>query len=131
MNERRSGMMGLLLFGWACTSAAADPAPPDFEFFEKKIRPVLAEHCYKCHSAEAKKPKAGLLVDSRAALIKGGDSGPALAPGQPEKSRLIEAVGYKNVELQMPPRGRLPDHVIADLTAWVKMGAPWPKEAAV
>ena len=74
-----------------------------------------------------KPAKGGLRLDSRAALLKGGDSGPALVPGQPDKSRLIEAIAYKNVDLQMPPRGKLPDAAIADLTAWVKMGAPWPR----
>jgi hypothetical protein len=105
---------------------AADPAPERDEFFEKRIRPVLADHCFKCHSARAKKVKGGLLLDSREGLRKGGDTGPALVPGRPEKSRLIEAVGYHNVDLQMPPNGKLPAAVIADLAAWVKMGAPWP-----
>jgi hypothetical protein len=96
------------------------------EFFEKKIRPVLVEHCSKCHTGQ--KVKGGLRVDSRAALLKGGDNGPALAPGDPAKSRLLVAVSYKDVDLQMPPKAKLPDTVIADLTAWVKMGAPWPAE---
>src|SRR5579872_2511862 len=74
------------------------------EFFENKVRPVLAQHCYGCHSARAKKLRGGLRVDSRAALLKGGDSGPALVPGRPEQSRLVEAVAYTNVELQMPPK---------------------------
>jgi hypothetical protein len=100
------------------------------DFFETNVRPVLAEHCYRCHSAQAKKLRGGLRVDSREALLAGGDSGPALVPGQPEKSRLIEAITYKNVELQMPPRGKLPDSALADLTAWVRMGAPWPKQPA-
>ena len=100
------------------------------EFFENKVRPLLTQHCYRCHSRQAKKLRGGLRVDSREALLAGGDSGPALVPGQPEKSRLIEAVGYKNVELQMPPRGKLNETAIADLTAWVKLGAPWPKQAS-
>jgi hypothetical protein len=109
---------------------AANPAPGEVEFFEKKVRPVLVEHCYKCHSTEAKKPKGGLLLDSREALLKGGDSGPAVIPGQPDKSRILEAVRYQNVDLRMPPRGKLPDAVIADLTRWVQTGAPWPHEIA-
>ena len=76
----------------------------------------------------AKKVKGKLLLDSRAGLLKGGEGGAVVVPGQPEKSRLIEAIGYKNVDLQMPPRAKLPDAVIADFTAWVKMGAPWGKE---
>jgi hypothetical protein len=100
------------------------------DFFENKVRPVLARHCYSCHSGQAKKLRGGLRVDSREALLAGGDSGPALVPGQPDKSRLIEAIAFTNVELQMPPRGKLSDAVRADLTAWVKMGAPWPKSAS-
>ena len=106
----------LLLVALLSASApAADPTPEQAEFFEKKVRPVLVEHCYKCHSAEAKKPKGGLRVDGRARLLKGGDSGPAVVPGDPEKSRLIEAVRYANPDLQMPPKGKLPDAAIADL----------------
>jgi hypothetical protein len=101
------------------------------EFFEKKVRPILTQHCYRCHSGQAKKLRGGLRLDSREAMLKGGDSGPSLVAGQPDKSKLIEAVGYKNVELQMPPRDKLPETAIADLTAWVKMGAPWPKEQTV
>ena len=76
---------------------------------------MLAEHCYRCHSAKAEKVKAGLLVDSREGLLKGGDSGPVLVPGQPEQSRLIEAVRYASPDLQMPPRRRLSDEQVADL----------------
>jgi cytochrome c553 len=119
----------LLLMAVSVPVRAAD-AVEGIEFFEKRVRPVLAAHCYKCHSAEAKKVKGGLRLDSRAALLTGGDSGSALVPGKPAESRLVEAVGYKNVELQMPPKGKLPDAVIADLAAWVKMGAPWPGEAS-
>jgi hypothetical protein len=109
--------------------AAAEFAPADLEFFEKKIRPVLAEHCYKCHSAKSKKLKGGLRLDHRAGVLKGGDSGAAIVSGKPEQSRLIEAIGYDNVDLEMPPRGKLTATQIADLTEWVKHGAPWPKEA--
>ncbi len=109
---------------------AAEFAAADLEFFEKKIRPVLAEHCFKCHSADAKKLKGGLLLDHRAGVLKGGDSGPSIVSGKPADSLLIEAIGYDNVDLEMPPRGRLSDQQIADLTEWVKRGAPWPKEAA-
>ncbi len=100
------------------------------EFFEKKIRPVLVEHCFSCHSAKAEKLKGNLLLDSRAGLLKGGALGPAVVPGQPEKSRLIRAIRYKDVALQMPKRGKLPDAVIADLTTWVEQGAPWPGDTA-
>jgi hypothetical protein len=119
----------LLLSSAVSPLRAAEPAA-DAEFFEKRVRPVLAEHCYKCHSAQAKKLKGGLLLDSRDGLLKGGEGGPVLVPGRPEKSRLVEAIGYKNPDLQMPPRSKLPDAAIADLTAWVRMGAPWPATVA-
>jgi hypothetical protein len=114
----------------AALRARADQIEPgQLEFFEKKIRPILVEHCYCCHSARAKKLKGELRLDSRAAMLKGGESGPVLVPGRPDKSRLIEAVRYKNVELQMPPAGKLPEAVIADLAAWIKMGAPWATDS--
>jgi hypothetical protein len=110
-------------------SAAAEPRlSRSDEFFESRIRPALVEHCLKCHGSDPQKVKGGLRVDSRAALLRGGDSGPALVPGDPVKSRLIEALTYKNVDLQMPPKGRLPDMIVADLTSWVKQGAPWPDD---
>jgi mono/diheme cytochrome c family protein len=96
------------------------------QFFETKVRPVLAEHCFACHSGQAKKLKANLLLDTPAGLLKGGDTGPSVVPGHPEQSRLIDAINYRNVDLQMPPKRKLTEQQIADLTAWVKMGAPWP-----
>src|SRR5204863_8500034 len=104
------------------------PDPAQLEFFEKKVRPLLAENCYQCHGPD--KQKGGLRLDSRTALLAGGDSGPALIPGELDKSRLVEAVRYGNDDLRMPPKGKLADDQIEVLTAWVKMGAPWP-EAAV
>jgi hypothetical protein len=100
------------------------------EFFEQKIRPVLVQHCYACHSVAAKKSKGGLQIDTRAALRKGGENGPAIVPGDPDKSLLIKAVRYDGQE--MPPRekGKLPANVIADLERWVRMGAPDPRESA-
>ena len=115
----------------AISFAAANPAldGPGIEFFEKHIRPVLVESCYKCHSAETEKgAKGGLLLDTREALLKGGDNGPAIVPGQPDKSLLIKAVRYLDEDLQMPPKGKkLPGNQIEDLIAWVKMGAPDPR----
>ncbi len=121
-------ILSLVLAFLASTSPLC--AAGDSDFFENKVRPVLAQHCYRCHSGQAKKLRGGLRLDSREAMLSGGDSGPALAPGQPEKSRLIEAVTYKNADLQMPPRGKLPEAAIADLTTWVKKGAPWPKQSS-
>jgi hypothetical protein len=105
---------------------AAEPSAEEAEFFEKKVRPLLANHCYECHSANAEKLKAGLYLDGRDAMLAGTEKGPVLVPGGPAKSRIIEAINYRNADLQMPPKGKLPDAAIADLTAWVKMGAPWP-----
>jgi hypothetical protein len=101
---------------------AAGPTVEQAEFFEKKVRPVLAEHCYECHSASAPKIKAGLRLDARSAAMIAG----VIVPGEPAKSKLVEALNYTNIDRQMPPKGKLPAAVIADLTAWVKMGAPWP-----
>jgi len=107
---------------------AADFTPADHDFFEKKIRPALVQHCYSCHSAKSEKIKGKLRVDGRAVLQNGGETGPALVPGNPEKSLLIEAIVYKNQDLQMPPESKLPDSVIQDMIAWVKKGAYWPDE---
>ncbi len=98
-------------------------------FFETKIRPVLAEKCYECHSAEAGKSKGGLLLDNREAVQSGGDSGPALESGHPEKSLLLKAIAYENPDLEMPPKERLPAHVVEDFRKWIAMGAPDPREA--
>jgi hypothetical protein len=111
-----------LLLLLAAPLRAAGPTVEQAEFFEKKIRPVLAEHCYECHSVSAPKIKAGLRLDSRTATFKAG----VIVPGEPAKSKLVEALNYTNIDRQMPPKGKLPAAVIADLTAWVKMGAPWP-----
>src|SRR5262245_20484554 len=83
----------------------------EIEFFETKIRPVLVEHCYRCHSAQAKKVKGGLLLDTRDAIRKGGDRGPAVVPGQPDKSLVLEALRHKG--LKMPPDAKLPAAVAA------------------
>lgn len=100
----------------------------DLTFFENKIRPLLADQCYSCHSVKAEKTKGGLHVDSLEALLKGGDSGPALVPGDAEKTLLIKAVRYTDENLQMPPKGKkLSERQIADLMQWVKAGAPWPE----
>src|SRR5437762_10192505 len=106
-----------------CRADRAEPQTMDFDFFEKKIRTVLVERCYKCHSASAEKVKGGLLLDSREGMLKGGESGkPAIVPGVPERSRLIEAICFTNDDLQMPPKkagGKLADSEIADFIAWV------------
>jgi len=127
----RGGLRCVGIWALGCLGAlAAPPTPEQIEFFENEIRPIFANHCYKCHSQQAEKVKAGLLLDTREGVLKGGDSGPAIVPGDPEKSRLIKAVRYTDSDLQMPPKGKkLSDAMIADLTAWVKMGAPDPRVA--
>jgi hypothetical protein len=115
----------LCLLALAATASADDAG---IDFFEKKIRPVLAEHCYQCHSTQAKKLRGGLALDSRDGVRKGGDSGPALVPGRPEQSLLLKAVSYADEELKMPPNGKLPAAVVADLRRWVEMGAPDPRD---
>jgi mono/diheme cytochrome c family protein len=114
---------------FACVSAAlaATSAPDSPDFFEARIRPVLANNCFACHAASA---LGGLRVDSREGMLKGGKSGTAMIPGDPEKSLLIQAVRQTNPKLKMPMGGKLKDQEIADLDAWVKAGANWPATAA-
>jgi hypothetical protein len=112
---------------------AEPPDPKAVEFFERKVRPALAEHCYKCHSADAEKAnklRGGLLLDSRDGLRAGGDSGAAVIPGKPGESLLIKALKGDDAT-QMPPKGKLPDAVIADFEKWVAMGAPDPRATTV
>jgi hypothetical protein len=107
-------------------SAAGDTAT---DFFERKIRPVLSENCFSCHSAEAKTLKANLLLDSLEGLLKGGDTGPAIVPGHPEKSLIIAAIRYEEPETAMPPRksgNKLSAPQIQDFENWIKGGALWP-----
>ena len=103
-----------------------EPTPHQAEFFEKKIRPLLENNCFSCHSHKTGKSKGHLVVDSLGALLKGGDSGPALVPGQPEKSLLLKAISYHDEDLQMPPKGKMENDKIALFQEWIKIGAPWP-----
>ncbi len=110
----------------AAPARAAGPDPKDVEFFETKIRPVLVEQCYRCHSAEAKKIKGGLFLDSAAGVLKGGDTGPALVPGKPDESLLFQTLTYQH-DVKMPPKGQLPAPVIADFRHWIEKGAVDPR----
>ncbi|MEX0938392.1 MAG: PSD1 and planctomycete cytochrome C domain-containing protein [Pirellulales bacterium] len=120
----------------ACSAQAADPAqpePPKFdaaalEFFESHVRPILVERCHECHGPDTQ--EAGLRLDARSTIERGGDSGPAIVPGKPDQSLLVDAVNYGDI-VQMPPRSKLPADEIATLTRWVAMGAPWPAESDV
>lgn len=107
---------------------AAEIPPDQLQFFETRIRPVLVENCYRCHSRSEGKSKGGLTLDTRSGWEKGGDTGPALVPGKPEESLLIKAVHYADPDLSMPPKSdKLPDGQVADLEKWVSMGAPDPR----
>ncbi len=121
--------------GVARRASGKDEAPnkSDIEFFEQNIRPLLADKCYKCHSAELGKSKGALTLDTREGLLRGGETGPAIIAGKPEISLLIKAVSWADEDLKMPPKkegGKLSDAQIAVLTKWVAMGAPDPREAA-
>ncbi len=122
------GLALAMLFGGFTQLTVAQEqteTPQQLEFFEAKIRPVLVQHCYECHAADSKHVKGGLLLDTRAATLKGGDSGPAVVAKNVGDSLLIGALKHESVE--MPPKGKLPETVIADFVAWVEMGAPDPR----
>ncbi len=113
---------------WLLAAAMLPAGAADVAFFEKKIRPVLAEKCFACHSDRAKIVFAGLKLDSKTNLAKGSDAGPVLVPGNPDTSRLYQALLYSG-STKMPPSGKLPDAVLADFREWIAAGAPWPDEA--
>jgi len=126
--------LGLLaLASWTSargTSPEPALAPADLAFFEAKIRPVLSEQCYQCHSHTADRVKGGLMLDSRAGLLQGGNSGPAIVAGKPDESILVQAIRYTDEELRMPPAqhgGKLTDAQIADFTEWIRRGAADPR----
>lgn len=126
-----AGVAALIAFGPKAFAEDADPAAgkePDaagVEFFEKNVRPLLVKHCYECHSAQEK--NGGLVLESRAGVLTGGDTGAAIVAGDPEKSLLIEAIRYTNLDLQMPPKNKLADAEITILEQWVAIGAPDPR----
>ncbi len=97
------------------------------EFFEQKIRPVLADNCYACHAAQLKSPKGGLILDTKSGLRKGGISGAAIVPGKPGESLLFRAIRFNDLQLKMPPSGKLPEAVIADFEQWIAAGAVDPR----
>ncbi len=128
-------VIGFVLVAGLGRAALAGDAPTDgagLDFFEKKVRPVLVEQCYSCHSIDARKAgklKGELALDTREATLKGGENGVILVPGKVEESRLIKAVRYTDDDLKMPPKVRLSPDVVADLEKWVAMGAPDPRTA--
>ena len=125
------------VFGLVCAAVATfcddrlladSPASDESVFFEAKIRPVLVKHCYRCHSESADEIQGGLRLDTRAATRLGGDSGPAVTPGEPSKSLMLSAIRHSGVK--MPPDEKLSDDVIADIENWIRKGAPDPREGA-
>jgi len=121
------GLTGLLGF-FACHPRPVSAAAND-DFFEQKLRPLLVAHCLECHGSDTRKRQAGLRLDSRAGWAQGGDSGPAIVPGEPERSLLIAAVRHADSAPKMPPKGKLSAAQIADLETWIKEGAADPRQA--
>ncbi|WP_435006109.1 DUF1553 domain-containing protein [Tundrisphaera lichenicola] len=122
-------LIGGVLFLIPLTSFASDsPSAAAIERFEKKIRPLLATHCWKCHGPE--KSKGGLRLDSAEAIHRGGDTGPGLVPNKPEESLLIQAILYEDDLLKMPPKGKLDESDLKELVDWVKTGAIWPEDGS-
>jgi cytochrome c553 len=110
-------------------TAHAGISADQLNFFEKNIRPVLIEHCYKCHSSESEKVKGGLTLDTKQATLLGGESGhPGVTPGNLAESSIYEAITWANDDMQMPPKNKLPADVIANFKKWIEMGAPDPRE---
>ena len=129
---RQVALIGLILFGSAVAAgvvrAETEPTAEQLRFFEMSIRPLLVDKCHKCHGAE--KQWGTLRLDSREAMLRGGDTGPAIVPGKPEESLLIRAINHTDDSLKMPPKEKLSDRQIADITRWVKLGAPFPAATA-
>ncbi|WP_197530364.1 PSD1 and planctomycete cytochrome C domain-containing protein [Bythopirellula polymerisocia] len=128
MNARILFVLSLALFTrlWANGEESSD----GIELFETRIRPVLVESCYECHSVEADEIEGELTLDNRAAVLRGGRSGAVIVPSDPAGSRLLRALQYDDPELQMPPGGKLPEEVIADFRRWIELGAPDPREGS-
>jgi len=117
--------MAFVVFGATCLSAAEkQPSEQQIQFFESKIRPLLIKHCYDCHGADEQ--ESGLRVDTFKGIAEGGKAGSLIVPGKPEQSLLMTAVNYQVADLQMPPDEKLSKQEIADLSNWIKMGAPYP-----
>jgi Protein of unknown function (DUF1553)/Protein of unknown function (DUF1549)/Planctomycete cytochrome C len=137
--RRSTNSIAVLSCVWLLSVAASRSSADDataqksdadkIAFFEAKIRPVLVDRCYQCHSSGSEKVKGGLRVDHREGMVKGGDGGPSVVPGKPEESPLIEAIRYADESLRMPPKTPLSPEQVADFEAWVLMGAPDPRDA--
>ena len=117
-------------FSLIVLTGAANAADPGIEFFEAKVRPLLVDNCYKCHSTAAQKQKGGLHLDTRDSIRQGGDTGPAVVPGKPAVSLLLKAVRQIDANLKMPPNGKLTATAIGDIEKWIAIGAPDPRDVA-
>src|SRR5215467_2686021 len=116
-------LRALLLCGLAALALGADSS----DLFEARIRPLLARNCFACHTSEH---LGGLTMSSRSALIQGGASGPAIIPGKPDESLLVQAIRQTHPRLKMPPTGKLGTEEIRDIENWISQGAPWPEKSA-
>src|SRR6516164_108031 len=122
--------VGVFLTARRSRAAEAPATPKQIAFFEKSIRPVLVKECYSCHATTAKKIRGGLTLDTRDSIRKGGDTGPAVVPGDVKKSLLLKALKHVQDDLKMPPEKKLSDEVIANFEKWIAMGAPDPRDGA-
>ena len=128
MNRNTAVAMTSVLVGLLGNTFAAEPKfdAAQVEFFEKKVRPILVNHCYECHSGIAKEVgRSGLRLDSREAVLKGGDSGPAIILSKPDESRMIQFVRHQGKKMPGLKKPKLKDDQIATLAKWVEIGAPW------
>ena len=121
--------IALIVFGFSSSNSYAQAVTKEgIVFFEKSVRPLFAKHCYKCHSSSKGEDKGGLVLDSQAGWMEGGDSGPAIVPGNLSESILIEAIEQKDPDFAMPPKYKLSSSEIEDLKKWISMGAPDPRD---
>ena len=120
---------GIVFLGLNAPRVLAE-SPESLAFFESRIRPILIDKCYSCHSSEAAKIKSGLRLDSLEGMLKGGDSGPAIVPYKPGESALLLAIAYTDDFSKMPPKEKLPERVIVDFRRWVEMARPIPERSA-
>jgi len=121
--------IALIVFGFSSFNSYAQAVTKEgIVFFEKSVRPLFAKHCYKCHSSSKGEDKGGLILDSQAGWMEGGDSGPAIVPGNLSESILIEAIEQKDPDFAMPPKYKLSSSEIEDLKKWISMGAPDPRD---
>ena len=123
---RGVGWISILL--WGSVLLAEEFPEEQIAFFEKKIRPVLVSHCYGCHSAQSPQVKGGLLLDTRLGVLRGGESGEVVVPGQPASSTLMRALRYDDEVSAMPPKKQLPKEVIANFEHWIAIGLPDPRD---